>query len=61
MNDTPPVLYSTLFPLTEAEEYKDKLKEVEDVCNPIVSAAYGKGGEEGGASADEDLGDHDEL
>jgi len=45
----------------EAEEYKDKLKEVEDVCNPIVSAAYGKGGEEGGASADEDLGDHDEL
>ena len=44
----------------EAEEFKDKLKEVEDVCNPIISAAYGKGGEEGGSS-DEDLGDHDEL
>ncbi len=46
----------------EEEEYKDKLKEVEDVCNPVVSAAYAAGG--GGAPGmddDEDLGDHDEL
>lgn len=43
----------------EAEEYKDKLKEVEDVCNPIVAAAYGKGGDE--STGDEDLGDSDEL
>jgi heat shock protein 5 len=44
----------------EEEEYKDKLKEVEDVCNPIVSAAYAaSGGAPGGD--DEDLGDHDEL
>ena len=50
-----------VFSFSEAEEYKDKLKEVEEVCNPIISAAYGKGGDEGGASADEDLGDHDEL
>lgn len=43
----------------EADEYKEKLKEVEDVCNPIVSKAY-QGGEAGGDD-DEDLGDHDEL
>jgi len=43
----------------EADEYKEKLKELEDVCNPIVSQAYeGEGGEE---EDDEDLGDHDEL
>jgi heat shock protein 5 len=42
----------------EADEYKEKLKEVEDVCNPIISAAYGKSG---GSDSDEDLGDHDEL
>ena len=43
----------------EADEYKEKLKELEDVCNPIVSQAYqGEGGED---EDDEDLGDHDEL
>eukprot|EP00355_Strombidium_rassoulzadegani_P008237 CAMPEP_0168616904 /NCGR_PEP_ID=MMETSP0449_2-20121227/5269_1 /TAXON_ID=1082188 /ORGANISM="Strombidium rassoulzadegani, Strain ras09" /LENGTH=161 /DNA_ID=CAMNT_0008657707 /DNA_START=38 /DNA_END=524 /DNA_ORIENTATION=+ len=42
----------------EAEEYKEKLKELEDICNPIISQAYqGAGGED----EDEDLGDHDEL
>jgi len=46
----------------EEEEYKDKLKEVEDVCNPVVSAAYAAGGGAPGADGDdEDLGDHDEL
>ena len=43
----------------EEDEYKEKLKEVEDVCNPVVSSAYGKGG--AGEDDDEDLGDHDEL
>ena len=42
----------------EEDEYKEKLKDVEDACNPIVSKAYAAGG---GASDDEDLGDHDEL
>ena len=43
------------------EEYEEKLKELEDVANPVVSAAYAaSGGGEGGAG-DEDLGDHDEL
>ncbi|GAX73174.1 hypothetical protein CEUSTIGMA_g627.t1 [Chlamydomonas eustigma] len=42
----------------DADEYKEKLKEVEDVCNPIISAAYGKSGS---SDSDEDLGDHDEL
>lgn len=43
----------------EEDEYKEKLKEVEDVCNPVVSSAYGKGG--AGEDDDEDLRDHDEL
>lgn len=43
----------------DADEYKERLKEVEDVCNPIMAAAYGKAGED--ESSDEDLGDADEL
>ena len=43
----------------EEDEFKDKQKELEDVCAPIVAAAYGTAGGPGGA--DEDLGDHDEL
>jgi len=39
----------------EREEYEEKLKEVEEVCNPIVSKAYAAGGEGGG----EDGGDSD--
>ena len=44
----------------EEDEFKDKQKELEDVCAPIVAAAYGGGGGPGGAG-DDDLGDHDEL
>jgi heat shock protein 5 len=44
----------------EADEYKDKLKEVEEVCNPIISAAYQASGGAPGEE-DEDLGSHDEL
>eukprot|EP00899_Mesostigma_viride_P024025 jgi/Mesvir1/4807/Mv11101-RA.1 len=47
----------------EAEEYRDKLKEVEGVCNPIVAKVYqasGMGGAGGGDGEDMDF-DHDEL
>mmetsp|Transcript_28988 Transcript_28988/g.81654 ORF Transcript_28988/g.81654 Transcript_28988/m.81654 type:complete len:662 (+) Transcript_28988:239-2224(+) len=43
----------------EADEYKEKLKELEDICNPIISNVYQ--GEGGGEDEDEDLEDHDEL
>ena len=43
------------------EEYEEKLKELEDVANPVVSAAYAASGGADGAGGDEDLGDHDEL
>ena len=48
--------------VAEKEEYDEKLKEVEGVCNPIVSKIYqdaGMGGDMGGDD-DEDI-DHDEL
>jgi heat shock protein 5 len=49
-------------PEAEEEEFKDKLKEVEDVCNPIVAKVYqASGGEGGSEDSDEDMGDHDEL
>ncbi|KAL3155344.1 Luminal-binding protein 3 [Trebouxia sp. C0009 RCD-2024] len=43
----------------EEDDYREKLKEVEDTCGPIVSAAYQAGGGAGGD--DEDLDSHDEL
>lgn len=50
------------FLCAEAEENKDKLKEIEDVCNPIISKLYQKSGGEGGSGdEDEDMGGHDEL
>jgi endoplasmic reticulum chaperone BiP len=45
----------------EQEDYEEKLKEVQDACNPIVSAAYQAGGGPGGEEDDSDMGDHDEL
>lgn len=50
-------------PEAEADDIKEKLKEVEDICQPIVAKVYqgaGGGGGEGGDD-EEDLGDHDEL
>ena len=41
----------------EKEEYEEKLKEVEGVCNPIISKAYAAAGGGGGGGDD----DHDEL
>lgn len=44
----------------EKEDYDEKLKEVEAVCNPIISAVYQRsGGAPGGSSDDDDS--HDEL
>lgn len=46
----------------EKEEYDEKLKEVEAVCNPIVTAVYQRsGGSPGGKAEDEDEDGHDEL
>jgi len=48
----------------ETEAFKDKLKEIEGVCNPIVSELYEKsgGGDKAeGGSGDFDDFDHDEL
>lgn len=45
----------------EKEDYDEKLKEVEAVCNPIISAVYQRsGGAPGGSSSDDDDA-HDEL
>lgn len=46
--------------VTEAEDYKEKLKEVEEVCNPIIAAIY-KSGDGPSAEGGDDLEDHDEL
>ena len=47
----------------EKEEYEEKLKEVEGVCNPIVSKVYQQGGDDDAESYgdDDDDDDHDEL
>ena len=47
----------------EKEEYEEKLKEVQDIAQPIVSKIYAEsGGAPGGGGEDEeDLGAHDEL
>jgi heat shock protein 5 len=50
----------------EKDEFAEKLKEVQEVCNPIIAEVYkASGGPEGGAGGegggDEDLGEHDEL
>ena len=43
----------------EKEEYEEKLKELEDVCNPVISAVYQRSAGTGEDNNDED--DHDEL
>lgn len=49
----------------EKEDYDEKLKEVEAVCNPIITAVYQKSGgasADGASAGDEDEDeDHDEL
>lgn len=47
----------------EKEDYDEKLKEVEAVCNPIITAVYQRsGGAPGGGARNADNDDsHDEL
>merc|ERR1712064_133986 len=50
-------------PEADAEEIKEKHKEIEGICAPIVSKYYGAGGGGGAGGADEDEEEeaHDEL
>jgi len=50
-------------PEAEAEDIKEKHKEVEGVCAPIISKHYqgGAGGEGGAGEEEEDDDAHDEL
>merc|ERR1712233_220501 len=49
-------------PEADAEEIKDKHKEVEGICAPIVSKYYGAGGAGGGGGGEEEEEEaHDEL
>merc|ERR1711862_12746 len=49
-------------PEAEAEEIKEKQKEIEGICAPIVSKYYGQGGGGGGEGGEEDEEEaHDEL
>ena len=55
-------------PQATADDYKDRLKELEGVTNPIVTKLYGAGGAPGGMGGegfpggeDDDLPDHDDL
>ncbi|KAL1822300.1 hypothetical protein ACET3Z_009078 [Daucus carota] len=46
----------------EKEDYDEKLREVEAVCNPIITTVYQRsGGTSGAGEADDDGDDHDEL
>merc|ERR1712199_32432 len=50
-------------PEADAEEIKEKHKEIEGICAPIISKYYGAGGGGGAGGADEDEEEeaHDEL
>merc|ERR1712127_571963 len=60
-------VYSMKNTLSDAEkgDFEEKLKEVQDVCSPIISKVYREsGGAPGGGGdfgADDDLDGHDEL
>lgn len=47
----------------EKDEFEQKLKDVEGVCNPIISKAYAQSGGPGGAgqAGGEDYESHDDL
>merc|ERR1712216_908340 len=50
----------------EKEDFEEKLKEVQDICNPIISKVYQEsgvapGGGFSGGDDDDDLDGHDEL
>ncbi|KAL7093285.1 hypothetical protein ACP275_11G031300 [Erythranthe tilingii] len=41
--------------LAEVDELEDRLKELEGICNPIISKMYQSGGGDGGAPMDDDV------
>ncbi|CAN1769787.1 Heat shock cognate 70 kDa protein [Linum perenne] len=41
--------------LAEADEFEDKMKELESLCNPIIAKMYQGAGGEGGAPMDDDV------
>ena len=42
--------------LAEADEFEDKMKELESICNPIIAKMYqGAGGPDVGGAMDEDV------
>lgn len=47
----------------DAEDIKEKHKEIEGICAPVISKYYGAGGAGGAAGGDDDEDDeaHDEL
>ena len=45
----------------EKEEYEEKLKDIESVCNPIVSRVYRQGEDSNNEEMNDDFDDHDEL
>lgn len=57
--------WMTSHPDSDAQEYRDKLKEIEGICNPIISKLYGgapgSDPNAGGAPGGEDFSSHDEL
>merc|ERR1711975_96911 len=48
-------------PEADAEEIKEKHKEIEGICAPIVSKYYGGGGGGGGGAEEDEEEAHDEL
>ena len=45
----------------EKEDYEEKLKEVEAVCNPIITVVYQRSGGAPGAGSEEEDDSHEEL
>lgn len=45
----------------EKEDYDEKMKELEDVCNPVIKKAYEKSGGSSANSGDEEEEPYDEL
>ncbi|KAK1357285.1 hypothetical protein POM88_050541 [Heracleum sosnowskyi] len=39
--------------VAEVEEFEDKMKELENICNPIIAKMYGAGGDAGGPVGDD--------
>jgi heat shock protein 5 len=45
----------------EKEEYEEKLKDIESICNPLVSKVYQQDEQSNDDEMNDDFDDHDEL